>query len=388
MSYVSSSENRCYVAAETSYGVAAAVNSGNRIPPVSLTATQKSERGQRKDKTGSRTFTGDPPNLRRTTQFSLKTYLSVWAMQTQPPAHGPLFQAALGGGPLTSAGGVLSSLSGTTAAFSAAHGLTAGQGVVYGGEIRFVTGVVDANTIQLNAPFTSAAGTGAATTPTVTYSPATELTSATIYDYWSPATAVQRVLPGAAVNQAQVIANGDYQQFEFSGMAADVVDSSSFQAGQAGMSAFAAEPALAPGHYSVVPGHLGQVWLGAAPTQFFTLTAAQVTIQNGLDMRNHEFGAQLPLAIAPGDRNVTVDFSVFQVDDAQTAALYQAARQRTPTSVMLQLGEQAGQLFGVYLKSVALEAPSFDDSLTRVQWRFQSCRAQGLADDEVFVAFG
>jgi len=388
MSYVSSSENRCYVAMETSYGVAAAVGSSNRIPPVSLTATQKTERGQRRDKTGSRTFTGDPSNLRRTTQFALRTYLSSWVDQTQTPAHGPLFQAALGGAPQVSAGGALSSLSGLTAAFSAAHGLAVGQAVSYGGGIRFVTDVVNANTVQLNAPFSSAGGAGSATSPTVTYAPNTELPSATIYDYWSPVTAVQRVLAGVAVNQAQISANGDYQEFEFSGMAADLVDSSSYQAGQAGLSAFPGEPAAATGLYTVVPGHLGQVWLGATPTQFFTLTAAQLTLQNGLDLRNREFGAQLPLAIAPGARSVTIDFSVFQVDDTQTPALYQAARQRSPMSVMLQLGEQQGQLFGVYLKSVSLEVPSFDDSQTRVQWRFQSCRAQGLVNDEVFVAFG
>ena len=57
-------------------------------------------------------------------------------------------------------------------------------------------------------------------------------------------------------------------------------------------------------------------------------------------------------------------------------------------SVMLQLGEQQGQLLGVYFKSVALEVPGFDDSQLRLQWRFQSCRAQGLVNDEVFVAFG
>jgi len=388
MSYVSSSENRCYVAIETSYGVAAAVSSSNRIPPVSLTATQKTERGQRKDKTGSRTFTGDPLNLQRTTQFALKTYLSSWGDQTQAPAHGPLFQAALGGAPRVSTGGTLSSLSGQTAAFAAAHGLSVGQAVSYGGEIRFVSAVVDANTVQLNAPFSSAGGAGATMSPTITYAPDTELPSATIYDYWSPVTAVHRVLTGVAVNQAQIIANGDYQEFEFSGMAADVVDNSSYQAGQAGLNTFPGEPAAAAGLYTVVPGHMGQAWLGAAPTQFFTLTAAQVTLQNGLDLRNREFGAQLPRAIAPGARSVAVDFSVFQVDDTQTPALYQAARQRSPMSVMLQLGEQQGQLFGIYLKSVSLEVPSFDDSQTRVQWKFQSCRAQGLVNDEVYFAFG
>jgi Phage tail tube protein len=387
-SYVSSSENRCYVALETGYGIAASVGSGNRIPPVSLTATQKTERGQRRDKTGSRTFTGDAPGLRRTTQFELRTYLSSWVDQTQPPAHGPLFQAALGGNPQSNAGAPLSSASGSTLVYSAAHGLAPGQAVSYGGEIRFVAGIVDANTVQLNAPFSSAVGPAATTGPTATYSPTTELASATIYDYWSPGTAVQRIVAGAAVNQARIIVNGDYQEFEFSGVAADLIDSSSFVSTQAGLSAFPGEPVFAAGQYSVVPGHLGQVWMGAVPAQFFTLTAAQITLGNDLDLRNREFGSDLARAIAPGPRSVSIDFSVFQQDDQQTQQLYQAARQRSPMSVMLQLGEQQGQLLGVYLKSVALEVPGFDDSQRRLQWRFQSCQAQGLVNDEVFVAFG
>jgi hypothetical protein len=387
-SYVSSSENRCYVALEASYGAAASVVSANRIPPVSLTATQKTERGQRKDKTGSRTFTGDAPGLRRTTQFTLQTYLSAWADQTQPPAHGALFQAALGGAPQSSMGGALASASGTTLAFAAPHGLVPGEAVSYGCEIRFVAAVVDPNTVQLNAPFSSAVGAGATTGPTMTYSPDTELVSATIYDYWSPATAVQRIVTGAAVNQARITANGDYQEFQFSGVAADLIDSASFAVTQGGLSAFPAEPAAVAGQYTIVPGYLGQVWMGAAPLQFFTLTSAQVTLNNGLDLRNREFGSDLARAIAPGSRSVSIDFSVFQQDDSQTQQLYQAARQRSPMSVMLQLGEQQGQLFGVYMQSVALEVPGFDESQNRVQWRFQSCQAQGLVNDEVFIAFG
>jgi len=55
---------------------------------------------------------------------------------------------------------------------------------------------------------------------------------------------------------------------------------------------------------------------------------------------------------------------------------------------MLQLGQQAGQLTGIYLKSVMLETPEFDDSEVRQQWTFKSCRAQGIADDEISIAFG
>ena len=83
-----------------------------------------------------------------------------------------------------------------------------------------------------------------------------------------------------------------------------------------------------------------------------------------------------------------VNFSIFESADADTAALYQAARQRSPIGVMLQLGQQAGQLFGAYLPALVPEVPEFDDQETRLQWRFQGSRGQGAVNDELYVAFG
>ena len=68
--------------------------------------------------------------------------------------------------------------------------------------------------------------------------------------------------------------------------------------------------------------------------------------------------------------------------------MYQAARQRSPISVMLQLGEQATQLFGAYMPAMVPEVPEFDDSETRLQWKFQNSRAQGTAENELYIAFG
>jgi len=56
-------------------------------------------------------------------------------------------------------------------------------------------------------------------------------------------------------------------------------------------------------------------------------------------------------------------------------------------SVLFQLGEQAGEMCGVYMPAVVLETPEFDDAETRLQWRFRNARAQGLVDDELFIAF-
>jgi hypothetical protein len=389
MSYILSNDNRFYVALEQSYGTAATISASNRIPAVKLTTKQQTEKVQRADKTGSRTFAGNPSGLRIQTSFGLKTYMANWGDPGVLPPYDPLFQACLGGAAVQSAGGTVASASGTsTLAFTAPHGLVPGAAVTSGGEIRFVTVVVNASTIQLNAPFSVTPNTSAQTGPTAMYQTAEELSSITLFDYWSPSTAVQRVLSGMAIDTLSIKLNGDFHEFDFSGQAQDLVDTASFESGQFGLSTYPAEPTVAPINYSIIPGNLGQVWLGSSPMRFLTLTTADITFTNNLDLRASEFGTILPRAIAPGQRTVSMNFSIFEMDDAATAALYQAARQRSPISVMMQLGQQQGELFGIYMNSVVPEVPAFDDTETRLQWQFQSCRAQGSVNDEIYVAFG
>ena len=276
----------------------------------------------------------------------------------------------------------------STLIFTTPHGLVSGQAVTYLGELRFVSAIVNTISVQLNAPLSTAPAAGAPIGPTVTYFPSTELTSISIFDYWAPSTAVQRILCGAGVDKMSIKVNGDYHGFEFSGTAQELVDSSSFSAGIGELSTFPPEPMVATFDYSIVPGHLGQVWLGDTPDRFFTLTDADLSLSNGLDVRASEFGSSLPRALAPGTRTVTLDFQLFSQDDAATQELYQAARQQSPISVMLQLGQQPNQLFGAYLKSVLPEVPEYDDTDTRLRWHFRSSRAQGTVNDEIMVAFG
>jgi hypothetical protein len=390
MSYISSNANRFYVALESSYGQVGTISAANRIPAVKLGVTQQLETVKRQDKTGSRTFAGLPPGGRRLTDFDLRTYMTTWQSGQPGPTYGPLFQAVLGAAPTTFAGGtVASSTAAGRLGFQAPHNLSPGQAVVCGGEIRFAAAIVDANTVQLNAPLTVQPATGGAVTAAVTYAPATALPSVSLFDYWSPATAVQRLLCGAAVDQMDISINGDFHEFRFRGVAQDVLDSSSFSSGQmANLQSFPAEPALGAFDYSIVPGHMGEAWLGSSPTQFLTITSGTVTLKNNLDTREREFGSSLPQAISPGQRSVTAAFELFSQDDQATQGLYQAARQESPISVMFQLGQQPGQLLGICLQSVIPEVPEFDDSGNRLQWEFRPARAQGTLDNEIAVAFG
>jgi hypothetical protein len=209
-----------------------------------------------------------------------------------------------------------------------------------------------------------------------------------IFDCWAPGGAVQRILHGAAVDLLKIKINGDFHEFEFQGGARDVIDSTSFVEGQGGLTAYPAAPQAAELNYSLVPGHLGQAWLGPAATQFYTITEAEISIDNDLDLRAREFGSAYARCISAGVRTVTTSFSLFSNELDSTKALYQAARQNSPVGVMFQLGQQPGQLFGAYLKAVKLEVQQFDDSERRLQWQFPNCRAEGTLNDEIFVAFG
>ncbi|MBI4876802.1 MAG: hypothetical protein HY822_19370 [Acidobacteria bacterium] len=387
--YISSNDNRFYVAAETRYGSVAAASGDNRFPAVKLAVRQQVERAARRDKAGGRTYVGVPSGVRRSTAFELATYMTSWTNAPAEPAYGPLFQAALGGAAAMFAGGTVASASDSrTIRLSGAHHLAPGQAITSGGEIRFVAAIVDAETVQVNAPFSVAPAVGSPIGATATYSLETGLKSVSLYDCWSPAGAVQRILTGAAVDRARIKVNGDYHEFEFSGVAADLIDNSSFTEGQGDLTEFPAEPEVLALDYAIVPGHLGQAWLGAEPSQVQTLTSAELTIDNGLDLRQREFGSMVPRCLAAGKRTVMLNFSLFSNEAESTIALYQAARQRSPISVLLQLGQQEGQLFGIYAKSVVPEAPEFDDGEAKLEWHFANCRAQGTFNDELYVAFG
>ncbi len=386
--YINSNNNRFYAAGESEYGQVGAITAANRFPAVQLNIKQAVERPERKDKTGGRTFTGMPTGLRRKTVYDVQTYLTGWSDQSTEPGYGPLVKAAMGGAAEIHGGGQIdTALSATRLKYSAPHLLTPGQAVAFGGEIRFVTAVVDAQTIEVNAPFSVQPSSGSPMGKTITYQLGDDLPSVSIFDYWDPSSAVQRILSGAAVDQFVMKVNGDYHEFSFKGAARDVIDSSSFASGQAALTQFPIEPAIADNDYEIVPGHLGQVWLGSTPERFFTLTQAEIALQNQLDLRAREFGSDGPRCIAAGRRHVNVNLSLYEQGDAATVALYQAAKQRSPITAMFQLGQQPGQLLGVYMKSIVPEVPEFEDKEAKLQWKFSECRAQGTFNDELIVAF-
>jgi hypothetical protein len=338
--YISSNNNRFYAGLEASFGQAPVIDATRRLPAVDLQAHQQLRQSFRRDKTGTRTSLGSSPLSRRATAFSLSTYLTSWDA-VNPPGYDPLLQSACGGAPTLCGQLVIASMIDSLHLVTTTpHGLLPGAGISQGSEVRFVVTVVDAVTILLNAPFSANPAPGSLLAPSLTYSPGNTLPSVTIFDYWDPATAVDRLVTGATVDSLDISLNGSFHELTFSGLAADLMDSESFASGSAGLQGFPAEPDSSSFDYSIVAGHLGEAWLGFTAQQVFTLTQASIHIKNNLVPRNAEFGFVYPQSIAAGPRDVSANFSLFADDSTTVKNLYLAAKQRTTISVMFQLGQQ------------------------------------------------
>ena len=189
MAYISSNANRFYTALETSYGQVGEITSGNRDYGSEADGPAEPATAQRKPPPAA-----GPPAA---DEFRLGARRDELAASGGKPGYGPYFQAGLGGAQLHFAParrGPPARL--REAGVRSAARAGRGGGGLMRGEIRFVAAIVDASTVQLNAPFTVLPAGGAAIGAAVTYVPATELPSASVFDYWGPTTAVHRLCAG------------------------------------------------------------------------------------------------------------------------------------------------------------------------------------------------
>ncbi|HAX42008.1 MAG TPA: hypothetical protein DCY80_05545, partial [Solibacterales bacterium] len=129
--YIASNNNRFYVARETGYGVPAPVTAAERFPAVGLGIREEREAVRRRDKTGTRTYQGVAAELRRRTEFEVKTYLASRDEGVAKPRYGALLESALGESAVVSAGG-MASVNGLVMQFQTQHGLSEGMAVTAG----------------------------------------------------------------------------------------------------------------------------------------------------------------------------------------------------------------------------------------------------------------
>ncbi len=386
--FIASNQNRVYGALESAFGTAAAVTGANRLPLSAFRLRERKFVGVRRDKTGSRTYPGVPTSGRESVAVQLSCYLTEWDTWTGFPALHELLQSVTGGAVrVFSANTVQAIVGGVTLSTGQPHGLSAGQGISSGGEIRFVDAVLDASTVALNVPFTKSMQPGQSLDRTVTYTLGDGLKSVTMYDYWDPQEAVQRGVAGFVANDLRVNVNGDFHEMTFSGEGRTFFDSSSFTGGIAGLSEYPPEPVVDDYSVSLIPGTLGQAWIGSSTTQSHNVLQGGIRMSNNIEYRQREFGPGVPGCVVGGTRDVRVDLRLSASSSSDMSSLFAASRLREPLPIMFQLGDAVGQLCGVYLKSVVPEVPAFEDTQTKLEWTIRDARAQGSHNDELSIAF-
>ena len=385
--YISTRNSRYYAALETAFGQAAPVTAANRFSGLWLTIAQRWETPQRRDKTGTRTYQGIAGPLRRRTSFELSTYLYAREDGDVRPRCGALIQGAMGATPRIHNGGLpITQAQGTAVTFGVPHGLQPGDAIGLDNDLRVVTACPDPQTVWLSAPISSTAP--ATTGSAASYALSLNLPSVSLYEYWSPETAIQRILNGCVVDEMSMELNGDFHEITFRGLSAGVVDSKTFVASQAGLTQFPTEPSLQPLMEMPVPGHLGQVWTGSNPSRLETLSEARIRLRNNVELRWRDFGLLEPKCAVPGNRSVDIDLEVYGTSAEACQTLYEHAVRREPTALMVQMGGTAGALCGVYIPYFIPAPPEFLDGEERLRWRLRGSVAQGTREDEMFVAFG
>jgi hypothetical protein len=213
------------------------------------------------------------------------------------------------------------------------------------------------------------------------------LSSVSICDYWDPVEGVSRMLTGATIDGFQLTLKADSCELHFGGYAADLLDSVSNQFQSSRIDRFPVEPPVPPMEYSIVPPQLGQVWLGSPLNKVFTVIEASIEVTNNLHVRAIDAGLPYAARIAPGQREVTSNFTLFAQTGPEITSLYAAAKNGTPISAMIQLGRQKGQMIAVFMSRVVPEIPYFNDSDSSLLWEFRSNVAEGVSDDEIYIAF-
>lgn len=384
--YINSTNERLYGALETEFGAATNLTALDRLSFRALKLKEEAIRSPRKDKTGSRTRFAPYPELRTENTFDLLCYFPGRDPENPVGAMTNLVESALGGDRRTSSGLVVSAVSvappGLT--FSAPHGLSVGQGLRFGGQLRFVKTVQDAHSVLLSAPFGNGIQPGSAIGVSATLFPGEKPRSVTLGNYWTPGGSLDRILAGSVIDEMEIALNSDFHGARFRGIAREVVSASSFAAGGTGLSQFPLEPSSNYQSFLLVPGHIGRLFLGGIEFYLLSLT---LRLKNQVDARVREFGLNAAPCYSADTREVSVQFGLYASTKEAVVGLHAMARQRQETDLSIQLGNKAGQLVGIHIPRFIPEIPEITDAESRVVMSYPGSLAYGVVNDEISIAF-
>jgi hypothetical protein len=223
-----------------------------------------------------------------------------------------------------------------------------------------------------------AAGVVVAAT-SVTWSLADALFYLAVWNFTtSPANATSMVAFNSLVQKFEAAFGGDVPTFSFSGESGWTLDSDQFADGttpaaaKGGLGAFPAEPST-PVVNGIAPQgfKLTAVIDGNAYTNVLSGKVALDVMRELLKVGNSEF----PGAGAPGDRKVSLDWSMVDSDSASLRTLKQKAYTRTPVNATFKVGSIPGNRWVHTVNNIIVPKPTYGTNGTRRTVNFSGARA-------------
>ncbi len=384
--FINATNERLYGGLESQYGLARALAGTDRLSFRQLKVAERTRRTERRDKTGTRTRFAPHPEVRTDNRFELDCYFAGRSAEDPIDGVTNLVEGTLGGERRSWEGLTVSDASGEGAVvgFNAAHGLQVGQAIRFQGQLRFVKAVNSTTVVTMSAPFGAGFQAGSTTGKAITLWPGDKPKPLTLGNYWSPAGTLDRVLAGCVVNEMSIALNSDFHGASFRGSVREVASVTGFAAGSTGLASFPSEPANPTQAFQLVPGHVGRLFLGGVEYYLLDLSLRFV---NNADATTREFGMALSPCYSADLRELSLQFQLYAAEDAAVNQLHILARSRQETDLTIQLGNQPGQLVGIYVPRFVPEIPELKEADARVLMSYPKSLAYGVSNDEITVAF-
>ncbi len=383
--YIASLSNRIFIKSEIDSPTLNNMAEAEIAPITLFELSSNRKQLYRRDKTGFRSESPVMGPQRELIEFNLESYGTGWAGGSSKPAIAPILESGLCQSAALTPSLAVQSSAGTSITLQADASLQIGMGLSFGSEIRFIESISGPRDFTLNAAFSVQLASGAQLDGCANLSLGESVNPMSILDSWAPSQSIQRFVTGAVTDLLKVSINNDFLEISAKGYARNLYDNVSGIGGSEFQ--FPATPtnSSALGN-SPIAGHLGQAFIGVPAARLCTLTQAELRIDNNIEPRTDEFGCFSTKAFVLGRRKVSLDLTIFERNDELSQALYAKAVNNEPVPVMLQMGNQPGSMFAIYLPSVLFPVPAFSDAQPRLLWQFRNAIAMGLQNDEVFIA--
>lgn len=196
----------------------------------------------------------------------------------------------------------------------------------------------------------------------VTYALEDATPSLSIWDFISPSTADQRVIPGAVVTGAKFEFGGDFAYVEINGEAKHVLSKDNFTnedtTGKSGLTAFPSEPGSQTVSGSAVAGYKGTITLDG--NAYTTLRSGSIEWTVAREKDKQAWNSDFPGPSAGGKRTVRIRLVLSDDDSANWLALKNKARNGTSVDLSIVIGSTAGNIWTFSLNDVLFDNPVYD----------------------------